>query len=81
MHRMRKRFLPIAHIGRAQDTAHGGVTAQMSRVQSQLQSALKFENTFAHAHRSQAVRMQYVRQSVPSQLRSTKACVDAYNWR
>lgn len=78
---MWQRFLPIAHTGRAQDPPHGRVAAQMPGVQSQLQPALKSENPSTHTHRSQAVRMQHLRQSVPSQLRSAKACVDTHNWR
>lgn len=40
MYRMRQGLLPIAHTRRPQDSTHGRVAAQMSRLQSQLQSAL-----------------------------------------
>lgn len=76
MHRMRKGLLSIANPGRSQDLTHGGVPAQMSRMQSQLQPALKSEDPSAHPHRHQTVQLFGLWQSVPTELRPTEAQLD-----
>jgi len=68
-----QRVLPVTYIGRAQDSSPRRVAAQVSGVQAQLQPAQQSQDASAHAHRSQAVRVLLVQQSVPAELRSATA--------
>lgn len=68
MRRMWQGLLPVAHSSRAQDSAYGGVAAQVSRLQSLLQSALEFEDAPTHPHGHQALQLCLMWQSVSAQL-------------
>lgn len=74
---VRQRLLSIPHAGRPQDSTHGGITAQVPRLQSQLQSAFQFENTPSHAHRHQTVSLYGMWQSFSTQLRFASPFADA----
>lgn len=70
---VRQRVLSVAYTGRAQDPAPGGVAAQVSGVQSQLQPAVQPEDAPVDAHRHQAVQLSHVQQGVPPELRPAPA--------
>jgi len=73
MYRMWQGVLSVAYPSCAQDTAPGGVTAQVSSMQAQLQPAQQSQDASTHAHRSQAVRVLLVQQGVSTELRPPPA--------
>jgi len=73
MHGMWQRVLSVTHAGRAQDTAPGRVTAQVSGVQAQLQPAQQSQDSSTHTYRSQAVRVLLLQQGVSTELRPSPA--------
>jgi len=77
MYGMWKGVLSVAHAGRAQDTAPGRVTAQVSGVQAQLQPTQQSQDASTHAHRPQAVRVLLVQQGVSTELRPPPAYAHA----
>jgi hypothetical protein len=72
MWRMRQRILPVADSRRPQNSSHGGIAAQVSRLQSLLQPALQLKNPSVNTHRPQTLRMQLVRKGLQTQLRLAK---------
>lgn len=77
MQRMRQGLLPKSYSSGSQNSAHGGISAQVSRLRAQLQPAQQSQDASSNTHRSQALRVYVVRQSVSQELRPSETRTNA----
>lgn len=77
MRRVREGILSEQDPGGPQDSPHGGIAAQVSRMRQELQSEKQPEDTPPDAHGHQALPLRLLRQGLSSELRPEEALVDS----
>lgn len=77
MQRMRQGLLPESYFSGSQDPAHGGISAQVSRLRAQFQPAQQPQDASSNTHGSQALRVYVVRQGISQELRPSETRTNA----